>query len=160
MRRARNRSVAGRQYDLTVTRRTSTVAAITVASLVAIGVISAITIQSSYDSNVGTETSKLEATAQVTAQLIAQQMSGVTDLEQAILEQRRFVTAIGSGDPAQFDTVQLQAVLDQLQRLRPEFQFAAVADAGGTTRATAPTDHTVIGRNFDLPWLELPDEFP
>ena len=148
MRRARNRSVAGRQYDLTVTRRTSTVAAITVAALVAIGVISAITIQSSYDSNVGTERSKLEATAQVTAQLIAQQMNGVTDLEQAILEQRRFVTAIGSGDPARFDTVQLQAVLDQLQRLRPEFQFAAVADAGGTTRATAPADHTVIGRNF------------
>lgn len=131
-----------------MTRRTTAVAAITVAALAAVGVLSALTIQSSYDSNLAAERSKLVATAQVTAELMAQQMIGVKDLEQATLERPGFIAAIDPRSAGGFNVAQMQPVLDQLQALRPEIQFAAVSDVAGTIRVTAPADPTVIGTNF------------
>ena len=57
------------------------VAATTVAALAVIGVLSAVTIQRTYDSNLAADRSKLAATAQVTAELISQQMTSVEDIE-------------------------------------------------------------------------------
>jgi diguanylate cyclase (GGDEF)-like protein/PAS domain S-box-containing protein len=133
-----------------VTRRTSTVAAITVAVLVAIGVLAAVAIQHSYDSNLAADRSKLTVTAQVTAELISQQMISVEDIERATLQRPGFIAAIGSGGSGDLNTTQLQPILKQIQSLRPEFQFATVADAEGIARATAPPDASVVGNSFSF----------
>ena len=131
-----------------MTRRTTAVAAIIVAALAAVAVLSAITIQSSYESNLATERSRLLATARVTAELMSQQVSGIESLEQATLVSADFTDALNPTAPGGFDVAQMQPVLDQLTLLRSDIQFAAVADAKGTTRVIAPTDPTVIGKNF------------
>jgi diguanylate cyclase (GGDEF)-like protein/PAS domain S-box-containing protein len=131
-----------------VSRRTTTVAAIIFVALAAIGVLSAVTIQGSYDSNLNIERSKLTATAQVTAELMSQQVSGIEDIAQATLQRPDFVAAVAPPAGAHLNASAVQPILDQVQALRPDFRFAAVADAQGTTRATAPADAAVIGQNF------------
>lgn len=131
-----------------MTRRTTTVAAAAVATLAVIGALLAFTIQRSYDSNLAADRSKLVATAQVTAELISQQMTSVEDIERASVERPSLVMAVNAGDPSKIDTAQLQPILDQIQALRPEFQFVAVADPQGTTRAISPPDPAIYGVNF------------
>jgi hypothetical protein len=133
-----------------VIHRTRAVAVITAAAVGVVGVLSAISIQRSYDSGLASEGAKLAATAQVTAALISQQMASVEDIERATLQRSGFITAIGSGAAANIDTSGLQLILNEVQALRPEFQFAAFADALGNTRATAPLNPAVIGRNFSF----------
>jgi diguanylate cyclase (GGDEF)-like protein/PAS domain S-box-containing protein len=128
----------------TVTHRTAQVAAITVAALAVIGVLATVSIQSAYDSNLAIERSKLSSTAQVTAELIAQQMTGVEQIERAAVQRAPVAEPAGGVR----DPVQLQLLLAQITALRPEFQFAAVADAQGTTLATSPLDAAVVGQNF------------
>jgi diguanylate cyclase (GGDEF)-like protein/PAS domain S-box-containing protein len=133
-----------------VIHRTRAVAVITAAAVGVVGVLSAISIQRSYDSGLASEGAKLAATAQVTAALISQQMAAVEDIERATLQRSGFITAVGSGAAANINTPALQLILNEVQSLRPEFQFAAFADAQGTTRATAPLNPAVIGKNFSF----------
>jgi diguanylate cyclase (GGDEF)-like protein len=133
-----------------VRRRTSTVAATTVAALAVIGVLSAVTIQRTYESNLAADRSKLTATAQVTSELISLQMTSVEDIERASLQRSGFISAIGSGNPGNVATAELQVILNQIQALRPEFQFVAVADAQGANRAMSPLDPAVVGRDFSF----------
>jgi diguanylate cyclase (GGDEF)-like protein len=133
-----------------VRHRTGAVAVITVAALGVVGVFSAISIQRSYDSGLASEGAKLAATAQVTAALISQQMASVEDIERATLQRSGFITAIGSGAAGTINTPGLQLILNEVQAPRPEFQFAAFADALGTSRATAPLNPAVIERDFSF----------
>jgi diguanylate cyclase (GGDEF)-like protein len=126
------------------------VAAATVAALAVIGVLSAVTIERTYDSNLAADRSKLTATAQVTSELISQQMTSVEDIERASLQRSGFIDAIGSGNPGNGATAQLQAIINQIQALRPEFQFAAVADAQGANRAMSPLDPALVGKDFSF----------
>lgn len=129
-------------------RRTLAVGFIAAACLTLIGLVAAGLIQTAYSSNLSAEQSKLSSTAEVTAELIADRMNEVGDLEQATVKQPAFVAALGSGAPQTYSTGTLQPMLDQLESLRPEFQFAAVADSEGVLRAIAPADPSLVGVNF------------
>ena len=124
------------------------VAVITVAALVAAGVLSAVSIQTSYASNLKTETSKLAATAQVIAELLHQEMTGVEEVEQATLREADFVQAVGSGDPQGNNLQEIQTILGDVQSLRPEYQFASLASTPGNLLATAPVNPSTIGESF------------
>jgi diguanylate cyclase (GGDEF)-like protein/PAS domain S-box-containing protein len=126
----------------------SIVAVVTIAALVAAGVLSAVSIQTSYASNLKTETSKLAATAQVIAELLHQEMIGVEEVEQATLREADFAQAVGSGDPRASDLQEIQTVLGDVQSLRPEYQFASLANTPGNLLATAPTNPSTIGESF------------
>ena len=124
------------------------VALTTVAALVAAGVLSAVSIQTSYASNLKTETSKLAATAQVIAELLHQEMISVEEVERATLRQTDFVEAVGSGDPRARNLQEIQTVLGDVQSLRPEYQFASLASTQGDLLATAPPNPATIGESF------------
>jgi diguanylate cyclase (GGDEF)-like protein len=128
--------------------RTSVVAAIILAALVVIGLLSFISIQASYASQLTTQQSKLASTAEVTADLIDEEMSSVKEVEQATLQQPAFIAAFGAGDPSTADLRDLQAVVDAVQRLQPEYQFAAVVNAQGIVRAIGPADPALVGEDF------------
>ncbi|MGA8415160.1 MAG: PDC sensor domain-containing protein [Candidatus Dormiibacterota bacterium] len=128
--------------------RLTIVAVITVAALVAAAVLSAVSIQTSYASNLKTETSKLAATAQVIAELLHQEMTGVEEVEQATLREVDFVEAVGSGDPQGNNLQEIQTVLGDVQSLRPEYQFAALASTPGNLLAIAPANPSIIGESF------------
>ena len=128
--------------------RTAAVALIAVSAIVIIGVLAVAFIQGSYNADLATETSKLSATAEVTATLVAQQMTAVEDIEAATVIDPTFVAAVGSGQPSALELTPLEAALAGVAALRSEFQFAAYADAGGVIRAVAPPAPAVIGEGF------------
>src|SRR5579864_6957589 len=129
-------------------RRTLAVGVIAAACVALIGLVAAVTIQRAYDSNLSAERSKLTSTAQVTAELIAEKMHEVGDLEAATLKQPAFAAALGSGDAGTYDLVRLQSLLGQLDSLRPEFQYAWVTDGQGILRAISPAQPALVGGNF------------
>jgi diguanylate cyclase (GGDEF)-like protein len=129
-------------------RLATVVTAITVGVILVIGVASAIFIQRSYNSLLDTERSTLAATAQVTAHLLTQNMTGIENVEQATLSRGRFEQAIVSGASTEFNLPELQAILTDVQSLAPEYQFAAVTDVAGVVRAIAPVSPSVVNRNF------------
>jgi diguanylate cyclase (GGDEF)-like protein len=133
-----------------VTRRTGTVAAATVATLAVIGALLAVTIQGFYDTNLTGDRSGLAATAQVTADLISQQMTSVEDIERASLQRSSLIMSAVPSAPGTISTTQLQSTLDQIQALRPEFQFVMVADLRGIVRVISPTDPGSIGTNLSF----------
>ncbi len=122
--------------------------AITIGVILVVGVASAVFIQRSYGSLLATEGSRLAATAQVTAHLLTEDITGIEDVERATLSRVSFEQAIGPGGSAYFNLPQLQATLTEVQSLAPEYQFAAVADATGVLRAVSPLTPSVLNRDF------------
>jgi len=122
--------------------------AVSIVALLLIGGFAALAIQTSYNSDVSTEASKLSSTAAVTSELVAREMRSVEVIDQATVERKSFVTAFGPGVAGQIDAAGLQGVLDQVRALRPEFQFAAVSDAAGATLGVSPANPAVMGKNF------------
>lgn len=122
--------------------------AVSIVALLLIGGFAALAIQTSYNSDLSTEASKLSSTAAVTSELVAREMRSVEVIDQATVERKSFVTAFGPGVAGQIDAAGLQGVLDQVRALRPEFQFAAVSDAAGATLGVSPANPAVMGKNF------------
>ncbi len=77
-------------------------------------------------------------------------MTAVEDIEKASLQRSGLIAAVPIGDVGTISAAQLQPVLDEILALRPEFQFAAVADVQGTTRAISPVDPSIVGRDFSF----------
>lgn len=131
-------------------RRTWFVAGLTALSLVTVAVFAAVAIQGSYSATLSSELSKLSATARVAGDLVSAEMRSVQDVEQLTLERENFIAAVGPRPTANLDVAGLQTVLEQVASLRPEFQFATVADARGIIRATAPTNMPLVGEDLSF----------
>jgi diguanylate cyclase (GGDEF)-like protein/PAS domain S-box-containing protein len=124
------------------------VAVVAAVALVLIAAFAALAIQTSYNSDLRTEASKLSSTAAVTAELVAREMRSVEVVDQTVVERQSFIAAFGSGTHGQIDATGLQGVLDQVKALRPEFQFAAVSDPSGNTIGVSPSSPALLGKNF------------
>ncbi len=91
---------------------------------------------------------RVRATSTVSAELVKQQMQGLSQLVDAYAERRLLSEAFGDGSIETFDEMAVQRHLDQLMEANPGIAGVFATDASGRLTAVQPSTPEIVGKDF------------